>query len=117
MPSDGKLLNRDVVPRLVGQAAEGWLAWRVGDFSRPQLLDDFRGRVSGVVWEVEEYSSAVSRLLLGLGTKVVESCTLEIYLGVVHGLLEKRSELVRLVAPVQKAVKEELEFPNDVLLI
>ena len=33
------------------------------------------------------------------------------------GLLEKRSELVRLVASVQKAVKEELEFLRDVLLI
>ena len=70
-----------------------------------------------MVWEVEEYSSAVSRLLLGLGAKVVKSCTLEIYLGIVHGLLEKRSELVRLVAPVQKAVKEELEFRRDVVCI
>ena len=70
-----------------------------------------------MVWEMEEYSSAVSRLFLGLGTKVVKSCTLEIYPGVVHGLLEKRSELVRLVAPVQKAVKEELKLLCDVFRI
>ena len=70
-----------------------------------------------MVWEVEEYSSAVGRLFLGLGTNVVKRCTLEVYHGVVHGLLEKRSELVRLVAPVQKAVKEELEFRRDVICI
>jgi hypothetical protein len=59
----------------------------------------------------------VGRLLLGLSPKVVEGRTLEIYLGVVHGLLEERSELARLVAPVKEAVKEELEFFHDVLLI
>ena len=60
---------------------------------------------------------AVSRFLLGLSTKMVECCAPKVCLCVVHGLLEKRSELVRLVAPVQKAVKEELEFLHDVLLI
>ena len=43
--------------------------------------------------------------------------TPKVYFCVVHGLLEKRSELVRLVASVQKAVKEELEFLRDVLRI
>ena len=47
MPSNGKLLDGNVVPRLVGQAAEGWLAGRVGDFSRPQLLDDFEEGLAG----------------------------------------------------------------------
>ena len=70
-----------------------------------------------MVWEVEEHSTAVSRFLLGLSTKMVECCTPKICFCVVHGLLEKRSELVRLVASVQKAVKEELEFLRDVLLI
>jgi hypothetical protein len=70
-----------------------------------------------MVWEVEEYSTAVSHFLLGLSTKTVECCTPKICFGIVHGLLEKRSELVRLVASVQKAVKEELEFLRDVLRI
>jgi len=70
-----------------------------------------------VVWEVEEYSSAMSCLLFGTSTKVVKCCTLEICFGVVYGLLEERSELVWLVASVQEAVKEELEFLHDVLLI
>jgi len=70
-----------------------------------------------MVWEVEEHLTAVSRFLLGLSTKMVECCTPKICFCVVHGLLEKRSELVRLTASVQKAVKEELEFLRDVLCI
>ena len=70
-----------------------------------------------MVCEVEEYPPAMSRFLLGLGPKVVEGRTLEISLGVVHGFLEERSELAGLVAPVQEAVKEELEFLHDVLFI
>ena len=57
---------------------------------------------------MEEYSPAVGRFLLGLCTQVVEGCTLEICPGVVHGLLEERSELAGLVPPVEEAVEEEL---------
>ncbi len=70
-----------------------------------------------MVWEVEEHSTAVSRFFLGLSTKMVECCTPKICFCVVNGLLEKRSELVNLVAYVQKVVKEELEFLRDVLRI
>ena len=61
-----------------------------------------------MVWEVEEYSAAVGRLFLGLSKKMVERCTPKVCFCFVHGLLEKRSELVRLVASVQKVVKEDL---------
>ena len=61
--------------------------------------------------------AAVGCLYLGLGTKMVERCTPKICFCVVHGLLEKRDELVRHVASVQKAVKEELEFLCEVLCI
>ena len=70
-----------------------------------------------MVWEVEEYLAAVGCLFLGLSTKMVKRCTPKVCFCVVHGLLEKRSELVRLVASVQKAVKEDLEFLHDVLCI
>jgi hypothetical protein len=70
-----------------------------------------------MVWEVEEYSTAVGRFFLGLSTKMFERCTLKICFCIVYGLLEKRSELVGLVASVQKPVKEELEFLHDVLCI
>ena len=70
-----------------------------------------------MVCEVEEYPLAMSRFLLGLGPKVVEGRTLEISPGIVHGFLEERSELAGLVASVQEAVKEELEFLHDVLFI
>ena len=56
-----------------------------------------------MVWEVEEHSMAVSCLFLGLSTKMIQCCTPKVYFCIVHGLLEKRSELVRLVAPVQKS--------------
>ena len=38
MPSNGELLDGDVVPLLISQAAEGWLAEGVGDSFRPQFL-------------------------------------------------------------------------------
>ena len=41
MPSNGELLDGDVVPLLISQAAEGWLAEGIGDSFRPQLLDGF----------------------------------------------------------------------------
>ena len=63
-----------------------------------------------MVWEVEEHSAAMGCLFLGLSTKMFECCTLKICRCIFYGLLEERSELVRLVASVQKSVKEELEF-------
>ena len=60
---------------------------------------------------------AVTCLLLGLSTTMNQCCTPKVYFCIVHGLLEKRSELVRLVAPVQKAVKEELKLLCDVFRI
>ena len=41
MPSNGELLDGDVVPLLISQAAEGWLAGGIGDSFWPQLLDGF----------------------------------------------------------------------------
>jgi len=41
MPSNGELLDGDVVPLLISQAAEGWLAGGIGNSFRPQLLDGF----------------------------------------------------------------------------
>ena len=70
-----------------------------------------------MVWEVEEHTMALSCLLLGLSTKMIQRCTPKVYFCIVHCLLEQRSELVRLVAPVQKAVEEELEFLRDVVRI
>ena len=59
----------------------------------------------------------MSCLLLGLSTKMVKSCMPKVCFGVVHRLLEERSELARLVAPVKEAVEEELEFLHDVFHI
>ena len=61
-----------------------------------------------MIWEVEEDSAAVGHFFLGLKSKVVQRCTLKISLCIVHGLLEERGELVRLVASIQEPVKEEL---------
>ena len=52
-------------------------------------------------WEMKEYLAVVGRLFLGLSTKMLKCCTLKICLCIVDGLLEKRSELVGLVASVQ----------------
>ena len=41
MPGDGELLDGDVVPLLISQAAEGWLAGGIGDSFPSQLLDGF----------------------------------------------------------------------------
>ncbi len=49
-------------------------------------------------------------LFFGLSTKVLKRSTLKVCLRIVDGLLERRSELVGLVASVQRLVKEELEF-------
>jgi hypothetical protein len=68
-------------------------------------------------WEMKEYSAAVGRLFLGLSTKMFKCCTMKICRCIIYGLLEERSELVRLVASVQKAMKEELEFLHYVLCI
>ena len=70
-----------------------------------------------MVWEVEEYSTAVGHFFLGLSTEVFKCCTLKIPFCIVYGLLEKRGELVGLVASIQKPVKEELEFFHDVPFI
>ena len=61
-------------------------------------------------WEMQEYKAAVGRLFLGLSTKMLKRSTLKVCLCIVDGLPERRSELVGLVASVQKPVKEELEF-------
>ena len=68
-------------------------------------------------WEMQEYKAAVGRLFLGLSTKMLKRSTLKVCLCIVDGLLERRSELVGLVASVQKLVKEELEFLLYVLRI
>ena len=41
MPSNGELLNGDVVPLLISQAAEGQLVGGIGDPFRPHFLDGF----------------------------------------------------------------------------
>ena len=70
-----------------------------------------------MVWEVEEYSTAVGHFFLRLSTEVFKRCTLKMSFCIVYGLLEERSELVGLVASVQEPVKEELEFLHDVPFI
>jgi hypothetical protein len=45
---------------------------------------------------------------------VVQGCTC---LGIVHHLLEEGDDLGRLVASVEEAMEEELEFLHDVLCI
>jgi hypothetical protein len=67
-----------------------------------------------MVWEVEEYSTAVGHFFLRLGTEVFERCTLKMSFCIVYGLLEERSQLDGLVASVQESVEEELEFLHDV---
>ena len=70
-----------------------------------------------MVWEVEEYSTAVGRFFLRLSTEVFKRCTLNMSFCIVYGSLEERSELVGLVASVQEPVKEELEFLHDIPFI
>ena len=70
-----------------------------------------------MVWQVEEHSFAMGCLLLGPSTKVVQSRTSKIGLGVVHWLLEEVDQLARLVASIEEAMEEELEFLHDVLRI
>ena len=68
MPSNGESLDGDIISALVGQAAERRLALRIGDSTRPKLLDSFGGGIGRVVWQVEKHSSAMRCLLLGLST-------------------------------------------------
>ncbi len=70
-----------------------------------------------MVWQVEEHSFAMGCLLLGPSTKVVQGHTLKIGLGIVHCLLEEVDQLAHLVASIEKAMEEELEFLHDVLCI
>ena len=89
MPSNGELLEGDIVSPLVGQAADGRLAWRIGDSTRPKLLDSFGGGVDRVVWQVEEHLLAMRCLLLGPSTKVVQGRMPKVGIGVVLCLLEE----------------------------
>ncbi len=41
-----------------------------------------------MVWEVEEYSTAVGHFFLRLSTEVFERCTLKMSFCIVYGLLE-----------------------------
>ncbi len=91
MPSNGEVLNGDGVSLLVGQAADGRLAWRIGDSTRPKLLDCLGGGVGRVVWQVEEHLFAMGCLLLGPSAKVVQGRRSKISLGVVRCLLEEVS--------------------------
>ncbi len=60
-----------------------------------------------MVWQVEEHSLVVS-LFLGLCLKVVQTCMLQVGLGIVYCFLEERSELDQLVASIKEAMKEKL---------
>ena len=115
MPSNREVLNGDGVSLLVGQAADGRLAWRIGDSTRPKLLDCLGGGVGRVVWQVEEHLFAMGCLLLGPSTKVVQGRTSKIRLGVVHCLLGEVDQLAPQVASIEEAMEEELEFLHDVL--
>jgi hypothetical protein len=48
---------------------------------------------------------------------VVQGCASKVRLGIVHTLLEEGGELGRLVASVEEAMEEELEFLHDILRI
>ena len=117
MPSNGDALNGDGVSLLVGQAVDGRLAWRIGNLTRPKLLDSLGGGVGRVVWQVEEHLFAMGFLLLRPSTKVVQGRTLKIGLGIVHCLLEEVNQLALLVASIEEAMEEEVEFLHDVLHI
>ena len=68
MPSNDESLDGDIMITLVGQAAERRLALRIGDSTRPKLLDSFGGGIGRVVWQVEKHLSAMRCLLLGPST-------------------------------------------------
>jgi len=69
MPSNGELLDGDIISALVDQAAERRLAFlRIGDSTHPKLLDSFGGGIVRVVWQVEKHSSAMICFLLGPST-------------------------------------------------
>ncbi len=107
MPSNGELLNRNGVALLIGQSIQRKLAWRRGNSTCPKFLDRFERGVGGVVWQVEEHLLVVSHLFLGLCSKVVQTCTPQVGLGIVHHFLEERSELDQLVALIKEAMKEK----------
>jgi hypothetical protein len=107
VPSNGELLDRNRVALLIGQLVQRKLAWRCGDSTCPQFLDSFGRGIGGVVWQVEEDSLAVCHLFLGLCLKVVQTCTPQVSIGIVHHFLEKRSELDQLVALIKEATKEK----------
>ena len=48
---------------------------------------------------------------------MVQGCALKVRLGIVHSLLEEGDELGRLVASVEEAMEEELEFLHDILRV
>ncbi len=48
---------------------------------------------------------------------MVQGCASKVRLGIVHRLLEEGDELGRLVASVEGATEEELEFLHDILCI
>jgi hypothetical protein len=48
---------------------------------------------------------------------VVQGCASKVRLGIVHSLLEEGDELGRLVASVEEAMEEELEFLHDILRV
>ena len=66
---------------------------------------------------MQEYAAAMGCLFFELSTKVLKRSTLKVCLRIVDGLLERRNELVGLVASVQKSMKEEPEFLLYVLYI
>jgi len=68
MPSNGKSLDGVFISALIAQAAERRVALRIGDSTRPKLLDSFGGGIGRVVWQVEKHSSAMRCLLLGPNT-------------------------------------------------
>jgi hypothetical protein len=108
VPSNGELLNRNGVALLIGQSIQRKLAWGLGNSTCQKFLDSFGRGVGRVVWQVEEHLLAGSHLFLGLCLKVVQTCTPQVGLGIVHCFLEKRSELDQLVALVKEVMKEKL---------
>ena len=48
---------------------------------------------------------------------MVQGCALKVHLGIVHSLLEEGDELGHLVASVEEAMEEELEFLHDIFCI
>ncbi len=64
MPSNHEALNGDVISLIVGQAVEWGSALRACYAVLPELLDQFRRWVNGVVWKVEKDMLTLSFSLL-----------------------------------------------------